>query len=59
MENIVFSIDSEYQGRYEEYIYDLSDVDLTQYEIYGYFVTGDTHITVNWSVTFPLKNVSQ
>ena len=42
--NIAFSTDSEHQERYVEYVYDLSDVDLTQYKAYGYFVTSDTHI---------------
>ena len=31
------STDSEHQERYVEYVYDLSDVDLTQYKAYGYF----------------------
>ena len=44
---------------YVEYVYDLSDVDLTQYKVYGYFVTSDTHIEGNWSVTFPLESISQ
>ena len=47
-------------GRKEQaYVYDLSDVDLTQYKVYGYFVTSDTHIEGNWSVTFPLESISQ
>ena len=57
--NIAFSTDSEHQERYVEYVYDLSDVDLTQYKAYGYFVTSDTHIEGNWSVTFPLESISQ
>lgn len=57
--NIAFSTDSEHQERYVEYVYDLSDVDLTQYKVYGYFVTSDTHIEGNWSVTFPLESISQ
>ena len=57
--NIAFSTDSEHQERYVEYVYDLSDIDLTQYKAYGYFVTSDTHIEGNWSVTFPLESISQ
>ncbi len=57
--NVAFSTDGEYQERYVEYVYDLSDVDLAQYEAYGYFVTSDTHIEGNWSVTFPLESISQ
>ena len=53
--NIAFSTDSEHQERYVEYVYDLSDVDLTQYKVYGYFVTSDIHIEGNWSVTFPFR----
>lgn len=57
--NVAFSIDNEHQERYEEYVFDLLDVDLTEYELYGHFVTSSTHITGNWSVTFPLESVSQ
>mgnify|MGYP000044900352 FL=1 len=56
--NVAFSTDSEYQERYVEYIYDLSNIELTEYDAYGYFVTSDTLITGNWSVTFPLEMVS-
>ena len=56
--NVEFSTDSEYQERYVEYIYDLSDIELAEYDAYGYFVTSDTLITGNWSVTFPLEMVS-
>lgn len=55
--NVSFSIDGEHQEGYEEYVFDLIDVDLTEYELYGYFVTSGTHITGNWSVTFPLESV--
>lgn len=57
--NVAFSIDNEHQERYEEYVFDLLDVDLTEYELYGHFVTSSTHITGNWSITFPLESVSQ
>lgn len=57
--SVDFSIDDEQQEQYVEYVFDLSDVDLTEYELYGYFVTSSTHITGNWSVTFPLESVSQ
>ena len=56
--NVEFSTDSEYQERYVEYIYDLSDIELAEYDAYGYFVTSDTLITGNWSVTLPLEMVS-
>lgn len=52
---VAFSADREHQERYEEYIYDVSEMDLTEYKAYGYFVTSDTLITGNWSVTFPLE----
>ena len=42
----------------DRYIYDLSDIELAEYDAYGYFVTSDTLITGNWSVTFPLEMVS-
>lgn len=56
--NVAFSIDNEYQEQYVEYVYDLSDTDLIEYEAYGHFITSDTHITGNWSVTFPLESGS-
>lgn len=52
---VAFSTDSAHQGRYEEYIYDVAKMDMTEYEAYGYFVTSDTLITGNWNVTFPLE----
>lgn len=55
--NVSFSADSEYQERYEEYIYDLSEAELADYDVYGYFVTSDTLITGNWSITFPLETI--
>lgn len=54
---VAFSADSECRERYVEYIYDLSEIDLTEYEVYGDFVTSDTLIRGNWSVTFPLESV--
>lgn len=57
--NVGFSMGDSHQERYEEYVFDLSDVDLTEYEAYGHFVTCDTHVTGDWSVTFPLESVSQ
>ena len=55
---IAFSMDDARQERYEEYVFDVSDVDLTGYALYGYFVTSGTQVTGNWSVTFPLESVS-
>ena len=57
--NVAFSTDSEYQKRYVEYVYDLSDVDLAQYKAYGHFITSDTHIEGIWRVTFPLESIDQ
>lgn len=56
---IAFSTDGKHQEQYMEYVYDFSDIDLSQYEAYGYFVTSETYIKGNWSVTFPLESVSQ
>lgn len=55
--NIYFAIDIEQQEHYVEYIYDLSNIELAEYHPYGHFVTSDTLITGNWSVTFPLESV--
>lgn len=52
---ISFSLDDECTERYTEYVFDLSEDDLGQYEPIGYFVTSDTLIEGNWSVTFPLE----
>ena len=41
---------------YNEYVFDIPQTDISQYELYGYFVTCDTLTKGNWQVTFPLKN---
>ena len=56
---IAFSTDDERQERYEEYVFDVSEADLTGYALYGRFVTSGTHVTGYWSITFPLERVSR
>lgn len=56
---IYYIADGEQEERYTEYIYDFSGLDVSEYVPYGYFVTSSTHISGNWSVTFPLESVKQ
>ncbi len=56
---IYYIADGEQEERYTEYIYDFSGLNVSEYVPYGYFVTSSTHISGNWSVTFPLEDVSQ
>lgn len=42
--------------RYEEYVFDIPQLELENYKIYGYFVTSNSFTQGNWKVTFPLKN---
>ena len=42
---------------YSEYIFDLSDKNVSDYVIYGKFTTSNMHIKGKWSVTFPLEKV--
>lgn len=66
--NYIYTVGfNEYQDgeriRYSEYVFDIPQSELDQYEIYGYFVTSDSFTEGNWRVTFPLiikeKNVFQ
>lgn len=50
-----YCLDHEYQDRYAEYVFDLPEEDLDQYEPFGYFVTADTLVEGNWSITFPVE----
>ena len=43
--------------RHSEYIFDLSDKNVSDYVIYGKFTTSNMHIKGKWSVTFPLEKV--
>lgn len=53
---ISFSLNNEYTDRYVEYVFDLPENNISQYEPFGYFVTSDTLIEGNWSVTFPVES---
>ncbi|WP_395150434.1 DUF4179 domain-containing protein [uncultured Allofournierella sp.] len=57
--NVGFSTDNAHQDRYEEYVFNLSDVDLQECEVYGWFVTYSSRITGNWSLTFPLEGITR
>lgn len=47
------------KGSYEDYIFTEIDAGtLDDYELYGYFVTSPGSVKGNWSVTFPLENIS-
>lgn len=56
--NISYFTDEKQKESYSEYVFDLSDADLSEYVLYGHFVTSDTLITGSWSVTFPVESVS-
>ena len=43
-------------GEYEEYIFDVSPEELSQYRLFGKFVTAPPCINGNWSVTFKLED---
>ena len=47
--------DAERKGIYYEFIFDIPQEELNQYNLYGYFVTCDTLTEGNWKVTFPLE----
>jgi hypothetical protein len=47
--------DSERQGSYEEYVFDIIPTELENYTLYGNFWTSDTLTEGSWEVTFPLK----
>lgn len=53
---ISFSLDNTYTDRYTEFVFDLPEDDLSQYELFGHFVTSDTLIEGNWSITFPVES---
>lgn len=57
--NIAFSTDSEHQERYVEYVYvyDLSDVDLTQYKVWIFCYERYTYRRK--LECFPLESISQ
>ena len=56
--SISFSVDEEQKDMYSEYIFDLSDKDISDYVLYGNFTTSNVHIKGDWSVTFPLESVT-
>ncbi len=55
--NYVFATDAAGKERYEEQIFDVSQEDLANFTPHGYFVTSDSLIQGNWSVTFPLESI--
>ncbi len=58
----VYSIsfwDETHEGSYQEYMFDIPSDSLSDYKLAGYFVTCDTQISGDWSITFPLESASQ
>jgi hypothetical protein len=47
--------DSEQKGSYEEYIFDVSPNEISDYRLYGYFWTSNSLVRGGWQVTFPLE----
>lgn len=56
--NISFFVDEEQKDMYGEYIFDLSDKDISDYVLCGNFITSNIHIKGDWSVTFPLESTT-
>jgi len=48
--------DSEQQGSYTEYIFEIPQEKIENYTMYGYFVTSNSLTEGNWEVTFPLES---
>lgn len=47
--------DSEQKGSYEEYIFDVSPNEISDYRLFGYFWTSRPLVRGKWQVTFPLE----
>ncbi len=48
--------DEERRGSYEEYIFDISVAELSQYAIYGHFFTCQNLVKGDWEVKFTIEN---
>ena len=48
--------DEERRGSYEEYIFDISADELSEYEIYGHFFTCKNLVKGDWEVNFTIEN---
>jgi len=61
--NIYFGIDesgiSTWGRDYIEYIFDVSDINLDELKLMGYFVSNGNYITGNWKTTFKIQSVDE
>ena len=59
--HISFGIDdlgnTKWGRNYKEYIFDVSDINLDELKLMGYFVSHGTYITGNWKTTFKIQSV--
>jgi len=56
--NVGFSENSGSNNRaYVEYVFDILQPEISQYSLYGTFVTGGLFTEGNWQVTFPLEEI--
>ncbi|WHH58665.1 DUF4179 domain-containing protein [Petroclostridium sp. X23] len=57
--NIYFGTDSEgnteYGNEYIEYIFDVTNINLSEVKLMGYFVSNGNYITGNWETTFKIR----
>lgn len=51
------NVDSDNTVHYNEYVFDIPQSELTQYSLYGTFVTSGLFTEGNWKVTFPLEEI--
>jgi hypothetical protein len=53
-----YSDNAESEGRedYIDYIFPVPQSELSQYSLYGDFVSAKTRIDGNWSITFPIED---
>jgi len=61
--SISFGVDesgnTQYGWNYNEYIFELGDVDLQNLKLMGYFVTNGNYIEGNWKTTFKMESVKE
>lgn len=61
--NIYFGIDesgiSKWGRDYVEYIFDVSDINLDESKLMGYFVSNGNYVTGNWKTTFKIQSVGE
>lgn len=61
--NISFGIDesgnTKWGREYQEYIFDVSDIDIDELKLMGFFVSHNNYIEGNWKTTFKIQSVGE